>query len=741
MSLSKQLYIIISFIFFMIFAGNFIISVNNTRDYIETEAVTKAQDTATSLGMTLKPYMKNKKDPEIVSIVNAIANRGFYKELRLEDVEYSFTTDELLESAKLDPNVDWSISDVSVDAKYGEIMTNDDEGLGDQLAELESLDTPQNNYSEKEISTFIFIPNETFKENSELIIKFSAVGEDEIVNAIASLKMEKVLVDVKRDVKFDRVPQWFIDMISINLPETKSEISDGWKVGAIIYVSANPGDAYDKLYTMAKGAILYAAIAFTVAIILLVVFLQFILKPLKNIEILAQNIAKGKFEQIKQLPWTTEIKNITIVMNDMSSKIEGIIAKLNSNLDNMTKKLSEDGLTGLQMKQTFETDMKKMFIASASGYVFSIKIDNLGDYALHKGNKAVDTFVRSFANILKNSDEIFKAEGVEISAYRFFGSEFAMIAKGLSYENAQILAQNLQKSFEKLGSEIDKPNICHIGATPFNPIGTTPGIWASANEAYEMAKQVGPNESYIRDDNDLAHDMEEWRDLVLDIIEQGRFRVGYINGAYGLVGENEHILLMEEAFTNAKDKHGTEIPIGTFVSIAEKYYKVIDFDKAVIKKVIEHIETNNVDHSISINLSLDSIHDASFKMWLSDLLKSHHDIISQLVFSITAYGAAKDLHKFKEFIDVIHEANGKIILKRFESKFIPLDEIKNYNLDYIRLARDYTSGISKDSTKRGFVESMQELASLLNIKVFAENVKEDEDFDVVKDIQLYGASR
>lgn len=741
MSLSKQLYIIISLIFFMIFAGNFIISVNNTKDYIQTEAVTKAQDTATSLGMTLKPYMKNKKDPEIVSIINAIANRGFYKELRLEDVQYSFTADELIEAALLDVNIEWSVSDVSVDAKFGEIITNDDQGLGDQLAELEELEASQNSYSEPETQTYVFIPEGDFKEGQELLVKFSAVGNDEIVNTVANIKMKKVLVDAKRDVKFDRVPQWFIDMIEINLPETKSEISDGWKVGAVIYVSANPGDAYDKLYLTAKGAIIYAAIAFTIAIALLVLFLQFILKPLRDIEILAQNIAKGKFEQIKNLPWTTEIKNITITMNDMSAKIEGIIAKLNSNLETMTKKLSEDGLTGLQMKQTFETDMKKMFISSASGYIFSIKIDNLGEFALHKGNKAVDNFVRSFANILKNADEIFKAEGVEISAYRFFGSEFAMIAKGLNYENAQILAQNLQRSFEQLGEEVDKPNICHIGGTPFNPIGTTPGIWASANEAYELAKQVGPNEVYIRDDNDLAHDMEEWRDLVLDIIEQGKFEVGYISGAYGLKGENENILLMEEAFTSAKDNNGADIPIGTFVSIAEKYLKVIDFDKAVVQKVIKHIETNNIEHSISINLSLDSIHDHKFTLWLIELLKAHQDIVNQLVFSITAYGAAKDLHKFKEFIDMVHQVDAKIILKRFESKFIPLDEIKNYNLDYIRLARDYTNGISKDGTKRGFVESMQELAGLLNIKVFAENVKEDDDFNAVKEIELYGASR
>ena len=67
MSLSKQLYIIISIIFFMIFAGNFIISVKNTKEYLEIESITKAQDTATSLGMSLKTLLKDKYDPEMVA--------------------------------------------------------------------------------------------------------------------------------------------------------------------------------------------------------------------------------------------------------------------------------------------------------------------------------------------------------------------------------------------------------------------------------------------------------------------------------------------------------------------------------------------------------------------------------------------------------------------------------------------------------------------------------------------------
>ena len=79
MSLSKQLYILISIIFFMIFTGNFIISVKNTKEYLQTESVTKAQDTATSFRNESKNLLKDKTDPEIESTINAIANRGFIK--------------------------------------------------------------------------------------------------------------------------------------------------------------------------------------------------------------------------------------------------------------------------------------------------------------------------------------------------------------------------------------------------------------------------------------------------------------------------------------------------------------------------------------------------------------------------------------------------------------------------------------------------------------------------------------
>jgi len=724
----------------MIFAGNFIISVQNTKEYLETEAATKAQDTATSLGMSLKSLLSNKKNPEIESIIKAIANRGFYKEIRLEDIAFTFSDAELIENTKeLDDNYLWKINNLSMDAKYGWVQVqNDNDELGAELLALEDEDTQNTAFEDEENKIYTFTPTQTYEKGGEIPIKYSATHENRVVEGITKLNLQNILVKVSRDVKFDTVPQWFIDYLPMSMSETKSEISDGWKTTATIYVSANPGDAYEKLFEQAKGAIYYAIVAFIISMILLVIFLRFILQPLNTIEELASNIAQGKFETIKKLPWTTELKNVAIAMNEMSTKIEGVISKLNANLENMTKKLSVDDLTGLSLRQTFETDMKKMFMSKASGYILTIKIDDLSSYAKINSSKDVNGFIKTFANILKDSGI---STNADIEAYRFYGSEFAIIAKGLTFENTQKLTVLIQKEFEKLSQNINKTQIAHIGATPFNPIGTTPEMLDAANEAYQTAKQIGPNESHIRDENDLARDMEAWKALIFDIIDNGKFSVNYIGDAVKLNGKNEGNLIMQEAFTAAFDNEDKQIPIGTFVSIAEKYDKVIDFDKAVIQKVIYDINHNAMLHDISVNLSLDSIENNAFLDWLKSTLTENEEIAAQLVFSITAYGVAKDVEHFKIFVDAIHNAGAKIIIKRFETKFIPLDNIKGFNLDYIRLARDYTNDISNESSKQGFVEALQELATLLNIKVFAENVKDEADFEYIKKLNLYGASR
>jgi len=739
MSLSKQLYIIISIIFFIIFTGNFIISVVNTKEYLQIESQSKAQDTATSLGMSLKPLLKNKKDPEIESIITAIATSGFYKEIRLEDAYFTISEGDLIiASTDLDDSV-WKISNLKVDPKYGkvELITSDYE-ITKELQALEDEKIKDEPTTEITEDIYNFTPTAKYKNGGNITFNFVATNENgKKVDAIAHLSINKVLIKSVRAEKFDYIPKWFIDMIPINLEEKYSEISDGWKTTAKIFVSANAGDAYAKLYEQAKSAIIYAIFAFILSMAFLFIFVRYLLKPLKTLEKLAIDIANGKFETIKELPWTTEIKAVAIAFNLMSTKIEEIINKLNRNLETITKKLSEDELTGLALKQSFETDMKDMFINKSSGFIFIIKIFDLASFAKSHTTSEVNNFIQEFSKILKNTKI---PEGKKLTAYRFFGSEFALIAERFSFEDTEKFIKDLQANFEKLSIEYNKNEIVHIGATEFNPIGTTPEILQSANEAYERATIIGVNESFISDSTELSRDMDAWRELVFDIIDNSNFDVRYIGDSI-LLNKESNSIYMQEAFTHIKDKENNPIAIGTFVSIAERYEKIVEFDKKVITKVINHILVNNVSHSISINLSLESINNTAFIAWLEKKILEHKTIANQLVFSVTAYAVAKNVDKFKFFVDEIHKCGAMIIIKRFETKFIPLDSIKNLNLDYIRLARDYTCNICNDNAKQSFVESIQDLSELLNIKVFAENVKTNEDLEIVKKLNIYGASR
>ena len=87
MSLSKQLMLLISGIFLAIFSINFYTSINNIKSYLEVESEVHAQDTATSLGLSLAPYILETKDPILETMVNTIFDRGYFLEIRLSDMD------------------------------------------------------------------------------------------------------------------------------------------------------------------------------------------------------------------------------------------------------------------------------------------------------------------------------------------------------------------------------------------------------------------------------------------------------------------------------------------------------------------------------------------------------------------------------------------------------------------------------------------------------------------------------
>jgi EAL domain-containing protein (putative c-di-GMP-specific phosphodiesterase class I) len=605
MSLLKQLFILIAIIFLVIFTVNFITSVNNTRSYLEIEAEIHAQDTATSLGLSLSPHMtQGGNDPLLLTMVNTIFDRGYYKQIKL-------------------------------------------------------------------------------------------------VNAVG-----KELVNSENPSTFESVPTWFINLLPMKTAMAETEISSGWTISGKLFVTISPGYAYLKLYEQAQNALFYSLIAYVFFNVLVYFLLRLILIPLKKIEQLAKDIGNGSFNTIKKLPGTTEIKNVTISMNFMSAKIKQIIEKQTEKLDKAGQQLQLDVLTKLKNKNCFEGDMKNQLISHGEGYVLFIRIDNLGAFSKDKGREVVDSFLVEFAETLKESIEGLK---YDISVYRFFGSEFAMLAPSMSRDEVENLGKILSNNLTVLGKKYSRSDLVHIGIVPFVVGSSTVNILSAASEAYEKAHLIG-NNAFVIYRNDEIYKLPEESDIV-----------------------------MEEVFAEIMDGDQV-VPIGSFISIAEKYNSVTDLDKGIIQKVVQAIGERDIEHPVNINLSMSSVKNPQFLDWLGTNFKGNQEMLKQLVFGIPAYSASKDLKSFEMFTSFVHGIGAKIMLKRYETNLISLEQVKRFDLDYLRLARELTTGISKDVDKQQFVEAMKEIGDLLDTKIIAEAVVEREDFDKLKAIGIYGAS-
>jgi len=96
MTLSKQLVALVVALLLLVFAGTFLISVHNTRDYLQRQMESHAQDAATSLGLSISPHLADGDIATVTSMTDAIFDRGYYRLVRVEDMHGKPLVDRIL---------------------------------------------------------------------------------------------------------------------------------------------------------------------------------------------------------------------------------------------------------------------------------------------------------------------------------------------------------------------------------------------------------------------------------------------------------------------------------------------------------------------------------------------------------------------------------------------------------------------------------------------------------------------
>ena len=637
----------------------------------------------------------------INNILQVALNTLSVESLKITYKNLIFSKENLIKNSNYPFNLDWEINEVSVDAKNGYIVF-------------------QNNNMYRFFNTTIANIEEPIK------LKFVLNKNETIINTVSTLQffyeLKKPTNTPVEERKVNTRVLYFLDQ-----PLADFE-----------YVIDDKG-MHEQL-DMLKKEYLHEALLVSIigAIFSLLTYFLFIkkmlLEPILAFKLSMKDALDNNFmHKIDEKQGKNgDIDEAFGLLNKILRKYIGVVNELNINKGILERKVFTDDLTGLPNQKVFELDLKNMFIVGSDGFIGSIKLEALGAFTKEFGAALANHLIEEFTHVVQN--KFYEINLQEATLYRFFGSEFAMILKNEAENKAVEFAQSLQAELKELELRYEiKTTLAYFSFVPFDKYGTIDSILHASSDAYNIAKTK--EESYhIVSPSEVLDKFQFLEQNVREIIESNSFDVTF--GFETRTTDESNRIIMKEAMPILYDKNREKFSIGVFISVAEKINMAVQFDKIIIEEVIKYIKNNEIDYNIAINLSMFSLKDSEFINWLHSHFLYNKNIAKYMVFRMTSYNASTNIEIFKAFIDEIHRFGSKIILKRFSSNDFTVEQLEELHLDYLRINKDYTTTISKDRDKKHFLRTIVNFGQSNDIIIVGDSIKDEKDVEICTTIGL-----
>lgn len=115
MTLYRQLLIFMLTLFFVLYIGTWYAKLQSTRNFLINQLESHAQDTATSLGLSISPHIAADDMVTVETMISAVFDRGYYRIIRLLDTENKPRYEQRLE-IKIQGVPPWFIRTIPLEA-------------------------------------------------------------------------------------------------------------------------------------------------------------------------------------------------------------------------------------------------------------------------------------------------------------------------------------------------------------------------------------------------------------------------------------------------------------------------------------------------------------------------------------------------------------------------------------------------------------------------------------------------
>ncbi len=535
------------------------------------------------------------------------------------------------------------------------------------------------------------------------------------------------------------VPEWFTSLIKLQAPLAESKITKGWRQLGRVLVTSHPNFAYKQLWNTMLGTTLWLMGLYLVCLILLRALLKKILRPLEEIEAVAESISKRNFETVLRVPKTRELKRVVLAINALSGKVRKIIEDEVATAKHYREEAYIDGLTKLDNRRSFESQLNSILGEGEhvySGVLFMIQIEDFQEFNTAKGHETGNALLQhmgaTLADIGKSRNSI---------CARVNWATFTFASFNLTRQDALALGEEISSRFRKTiaSGKYDTEINFGCGAAFFQKENVTRGnLMAIADMASLQSVHNGGGLPVIIDFKPEAEEDKGslcWKAMITDALAENRIALL----AQPVIAFKDKQKLQLEVTGRLVSADGELVEAGKFMPMAVRHGLTALVDNKLMDKTIRVLkDKGGIKDQIAINLSMRSIHDADLMEWMLATLKSQPDIARRIIFEFAEFNVAQDMPSLEKFIAKIRKLGAGFAIDNFGLHNSALDYVQALRPAYIKLSPSLIVDLLDNRENQLFISSIAKIAKSLGIKTIVLGVEDERLFDMLQRLGVDG---
>ncbi len=532
---------------------------------------------------------------------------------------------------------------------------------------------------------------------------------------------DEIVYELKKDLIIsDEIPHWFINIVDTGEISALASISEGWNVLGVLEIYADRAIYYNQTYSMLIKLLQSLAFSFVVLIIILSIFFNFILKPLRTINNQAKAVMNNEFILSTEQPFTDEFKTLTTSINSMVSKFEKMFQNTNEVLKTNKELLYFDEVTKINNRKYFilkaneyldkDSSNNKGFIVS-----LSIKLDVINKtYGFIKTNEILFKLASKLKNSFNSDNDI---------VVRMNGSEFLTLVPNAKEEDVK---NALEKLIIDLKAIVELEDNIFIGLCKYENEESLRTLFTKIDYTLSQAKVNSDKDYFYVTHMENIKTKEEWINILNVSLKEEFFRL--IHRDIVDINSKEEYL---KTISFELDFKGETIRYGEFIASVLEQNRLDEVYLHVIEKVFKQ---NKANEFVSIQLPTLFIEKLSSYANLKELLNKYKHISKNIIFEIEEEAFNKNFNSTLMYISLFKEFGFNFAIFNFIANSDDYNYLKELRPLYIKASKFFLL------ESRQSLNMLKILTQSLDIKLVATSVDEIEEIKTLEEIGINAIS-